>query len=450
MRITNSDIRHIINEACRKLSLLNETMEEGGKAGHMSHPYDVNTFTFGDYKQLVVDLFRTGIERYTEKLDGMNIFATVSNDGSVRFARNAGDVKNPEGGMNPQGMGERWGIQGKDPTILGAYTNAYKLFGDVVKNLKDPVAFFNGNGYRIYANCEVIDQEHPNVIPYPEKVLSFHGLAAFSTDGTGKEVELPDSVFDEKMQILAKLMPEVKSEYGKPQITPEVVIDIREGNEETIEKYVAYIDRIEKMAGVTDETTIIDYRAKLLPGWLEEHGYGAILNNKFTNYFMRRWVYDEKNPSIRAVGNEMRKSGIENAESVFNLAREIEGFGKFRKTDPINVAFDEIMEPVQMFFYRLGNEVISRCRGYANTGREETVIETVKKLLESTKLLVAQSGSLAAEKEMTYWLQKLSEVDYTYNALEGVVFNYKGNTFKLTGSFAALNRAINIRFGLGK
>ena len=34
--------------------------------------------------------------------------------------------------------------------------------------------------------------------------------------------------------------------------------------------------------------------------------------------------------------------------------------------------------------------------------------------------------------------------------MEGVVFNYRGHTFKLTGTFAALNRAINLRIDYAK
>ena len=74
--------------------------------------------------------------------------------------------------------------------------------------------------------------------------------------------------------------------------------------------------------------------------------------------------------------------------------------------------------------------------------------EVVTDLFNSVKTLVSQSDCLAAQREMTPALVKLAELDYKYNALEGVVFKYKGHTFKLTGSFAALNRAINSRFKL--
>ena len=446
INLTSKDIRHIINEVCRKLAYLNESVEEGGAAGHMSHPFEVDEFTFGDYKQLVQDLFDSKIEKFTEKLDGMNIFATVDDEGTVRFARNSTDLKN--GGMDPEGMAQRWGSDGKDPTILGAYTKAYNLFGDITNMLPDPVGFFNGNGYRIYANCEVIAGAHPNVILYPKDVLSFHGLAAFTTDGNATEVNLPDRIFDEKMDVLTKLLPSVKSDYGEAQITPEVVIDVRENNEETAQYFIALIDHITDYAGVDDNTTIIDYRAKLLPEWMEDNGYGILLDNEFTDYFMKRWVYGIKEPNIGAIKKEIQKSGNPNAMEICDAAVSFEG--KFRAVDPVTIGLKTIMEPVEMFFYRLGNEIIKRCKDYTNLGREGIVLDEILKQLAATQELLNKSDDLDLQEKMTYLLQRLSELDFKYNSMEGVVFNYRGHTFKLTGSFAALNRAINLRIDYGR
>lgn len=450
--ITEQDIRTIINEVCRKLSLLNESMEEGGAAGHMTHPYEVDEFTFGDYKQLVRDLYETKIERYSEKLDGMNIFITVSPDGVPRFARNKSHIKSPEGGMDPQGIAEKWGQEGRDPSTLAAYENAYKLFTDVMEKIPNPVEFFNGEGYKIYANCEVIDSRHPNVIPYPETALSFHGLVAYANDGTGNEIELPDEIFDEKMAVLERLMPDVKSQYGKAQITPEVVIKIRENNQEKIDYFTTYIDDIEEYAGVNDNTTIIQYREKQLPIWMQNHGFEMLLGNPFTELFLKRWVYGTKAIpyNITQLKKQMAGSGIPNWEEVFNMARTFEGNPKPTAKDPLNIALKEIMVPIETFFYRLGNDIISNCVVYTNMGRETETVNVMIKQLKATQELIAQTGDLESEKEMTYWLQRLSELDFKYNSLEGVVFQYKGHTFKLTGSFAALNRAVNIRMKIAQ
>jgi hypothetical protein len=103
------------------------------------------------------------------------------------------------------------------------------------------------------------------------------------------------------------------------------------------------------------------------------------------------------------------------------------------------------MEPVEMFFYRLGNEIIRRCKDYTNLGREGIVLDEILKQLAATKELIANSGDLELQNKMTDLLRKLAELEFNYNSMEGVVFNYRGHTFKLTGTFAALNRAINLR-----
>lgn len=436
--ITQKDLRHIINEVCRKLSYLNESVEEGGAAGHMLHPFDVDEFTFGDYKQLVNDLFSTRVEHITEKLDGMNIFATVAPNGEVRFARNAGQIKGDDAGMGMEEMEVRWGGEGKDTSILDAYKNAYNLFSDAVRSLPDPVGFFNGNGYRIYANCEVIDKTHPNSVPYANTVLSFHEIIAFSTDGSAKKIELPEEEERSKMEMLKRLLPTVDSQFGKAQVTPEVVIAIREDNQETIEQYLSLVDHIEEYAGVDDNTTLIQYRERLLVEYIAYHGFGILLNNQFTDNFIRRWVYGEKNPTIVQLKKQILNSGIPGADKIVAAAQQFE-------KEILPEAMKEIMEPVENFFYNLGNEVIGRCQGLANEGNEGTTIEGLVQQLENTKEMIRQFDDPELTEEMAYWLHRLAVIGDKYNAAEGVVFNYKGKTMKLTGSFAALNRAINLR-----
>lgn len=438
LNITRRDLRHMINEVCRKLSYLNESVEEGGAAGHMLHPFDVDEFTFGDYKQLVNDLFSTRVEHITEKLDGMNIFATVAPNGEVRFARNAGQIKGDDAGMGMAEMEARWGGEGKDTSILDAYKNAYNLFSDAVRSLPDPVGFFNGNGYRIYANCEVIDKTHPNSVPYANTVLSFHEIIAFSTDGSAKKIELPEEEERSKMETLKRLLPTVNSQYGKAQVTPEVVIAIREDNQETLEQYLSLVDHIEEYAGVDDDTTLIQYRERLLTGYIADHGFGILLNNQFTDNFIRRWVYGEKNPTIVQLKKQILNSGIPGADKIVAAAQQFE-------KEILPEAMKEIMEPVENFFYNLGNEVIGRCQGLANEGNEGEAIEGLVQQLENTKEMIRQLDDPELTEEMAYWLHRLAVIGDKYNAAEGVVFNYKGKTMKLTGSFAALNRAINLR-----
>ena len=55
---------------------------EGGAAGHMMHPFDDETLTFGEIKQIIDGALQGRLDfeaAPTEKTDGQNVFVTVKN-----------------------------------------------------------------------------------------------------------------------------------------------------------------------------------------------------------------------------------------------------------------------------------------------------------------------------------------------------------------------------------
>ena len=97
--------------------------------------------------------------------------------------------------------------------------------------------------------------------------------------------------------------------------------------------------------------------------------------------------------------------------------------------------------------YRSTNEQVA---GQLDNGIHEVVLDEILRQLAATKELIANSGDLELQNKMTDLLRKLAELEFNYNSMEGVVFSWRGRTFKLTGTFAALNRAINLRIDYGK
>lgn len=450
--ISREDLKYLINETCRKLALLNETVKEGGLYGHMEHPYDINEFTFGDLRQLVYDLFAGKIENISEKLDGMNIFATVTPNGEVRFARNSQQVSGDDAGMGIPEMEERWGGEGNDPTILQAYENAYYLFSDAVKKLPDPVGFFNGDGFKLYANCEVIDPNHPNIIHYGKTALSVHGLIGFTTEEKPHRFEVPENEEGWRMEQLRQVLPTVNSTHGLAQVTPFVAIQVREDGMETVKNLEAKLDHIEEVSNTGDENTIIDYKKAMIVSYLEYAGLGNILNQPFSDLFITRWAYIDKDknskpedvqkmPNAVQIRKIVQTSGVENAKEIYAAAYE------FEKTKLPEV-FSDLMSPLENFVYELGNAAIEACQGLANAGYEDKTIASLAEQLEIAKETVANSNDLEVGETLAWCLKKLEYLGNKLNAAEGIVFNYKGHTLKLTGSFAALNRAINTRITL--
>ena len=449
LNITRSDLKYLINEVCRKLALLNETMDEGGLYGHMQHPYDINEFTFGTLRKLVNDLFTGKISQISEKLDGMNIFATVNPKGEPKFARNSKQVDGDDAGMGIPEMEERWGGEGSDPTLLQAYVNAFHMFTDAINKLPDPVGFFNGPGYKLYANCEVLDPNHPNIIHYGKTAFSIHGLIGFATDGEGKpeRFDVPEEEEKWRMDQLRQVLPTVNSTHGLVQVTPFVALQAREDGMEMVKAFEAKIDRIEEMSGTNDKSQIIDYKKAMIVKYLVQYGLGNLLNQPFTDLFITRWAYIDKEkkekpkevqdmPGLVQIRKIVQTSGVENAKELYSAAYD------FEKTKLPKV-FSDIMSYLEDFVYELGNVAIESCQGLANAGYENETIASLADQLEIAKETIANSDDIEAGEKMAWCLKKLELLGNKINAAEGIVFNYAGHTLKLTGSFAALNKAIN-------
>ena len=446
--ITRNDLKYLVNETCRKLALLNETVKEGGLYGHMEHPFDINDFTFGNLRDLVNDLFAGKISKISEKLDGMNAFATVTPSGEPKFARNTEQVNGDDAGMGIPEMEERWGGEGSDQTILQAYVNAYRIFSDAIKKLPDPVGFFNGPGYKLYANCEVIDPVHPNIIPYGKKALSVHGLIGFTTNGKPERFDIPEKDEEWRMEQLRQVLPTVNSTYGLVQVTPFVALQVREEGMETAKVFESKLDRIEEISNTTDESKIIDYKMAMIIKYLEYDGLGEILNKPFTDLFLTRWSYIDKTkkqkpievqnmPDSIQIKKIVLNSNVENAKELYSAAYN------FEKTKLPQV-FSDLMSLLENFVYELGNAAIAACKGLANEGYEDETIASLLDQLEKAKEAATNSNDLDVGKKLALCLGKLEYLGNKINATEGIVFNYRGHTLKLTGSFAALNRAINI------
>lgn len=448
--ITREDLRYLVNESVRKILLIRESLKEGGLYGHMYNVFDINDFSFEDLKNLVRAVFNGDLKDVSEKLDGMNIYATVTPRGEVKFARNSKQVTGDDTGMGIPEMEDRWGKEGSDPTILQAYENAYHLFSDAVSKLPDPVGFFNGNGYKLYANCEVIDPIHPNVIPYGKVVLSVHGLMGFRTDGTSEKFEIPDEEESQKMGILKKVLPTVNSKHGTAQVTPLVNFkeELKDKANEYIEVFESDIERIKEIAGIeSDSAQIIDYKKTMIVRNLEFSGFEILLNQPFTDTLITRWAYSDKEkqekpeevqnmPNLTKIKSTIKTSGINDAKNLVDLV------DMYEKTK-LKTVFKELMIPIENFVFKLGNAAIKLYRGFANEGNEEMAIEKLRQQLEDTKAIVRSGNNPEEDEKLTHCLNTLNYLGNEFNATEGIVFNYGGHTFKLTGSFAALNRAIN-------
>ena len=437
---------------------VNSVLNEGGAAGHMNHPYDVNEFTFKDLKDLIHDLFAGTITDVTEKLDGQNLFASVDEHGNTIFARSEkhlkeypwylGDVMN-----NPKWIGK--------PAVQHAFSNAAVTIDKIFKNIPHAVDFFNyddkadGVRYRYWLNTEIIDTENFNVIPYADSKVSFHGFICMCFDyseidkisKSEEESNCPDwdkfnldeEENNKKMEILQKAINKTTRTVFKAQITPEVIFKKLQDGEAKAQKYYNYIDKLLADVQMNDRLSIREYKALRLIDYVTNSKQLNWLDGEVLDAMIRRWV-DDDSTNIKVIGNTCKLSSqMLMTKEQYNALRT---FDKDYSKDAIKI----IMKPLDTLFMRVGNEIISRMDGFANAGREKEIKQVLRITLNNIKAGVEKFGDEKQKKKLEVNLARLKEVNDELNTTEGIVFKYKGKILKLTGAFAPLNQALSFDF----
>jgi len=416
--------RYTIEERLQRLERYVYDMQhrkfEGGAAGHMSHIYDYTELTLRDIKGLIRNLFSGKIEA-TEKLDGMNIQCTMNNDGNVVFIRNKGDLNSLKGGMDADDVAAKWA--GKE-SIAKVYMSAYETIEKVFKKIGKK--FFNpDSNTKILANCECITAGRTNILLYASDQVDFHNLWVYKRNDENSQWE-KDDVTTNGIEVLEKACEDIDG----AQLTPKVIIRVTEKSKKILVDYIKEIDRIFKDAGCLEKSTIDDYKHARFEAICNNRHRWITSNEEGMRALYNRWFNDDKSVKLTVI----RKMYADYADELANVDyKKIVG---------------NCMRPLDTFFSRLGNEVISLCDNIVNAGAESEVIDALSADLEEVISEVREKGSVELNDKLTVQLNRLAELGNKLNATEGIVFSYGGNLMKATGSFAALNQALGLRFNL--
>ena len=425
-----------------KKSFITENIyDEGGFGGHMAHPYEYTDITFIELSELIDDLFDARVEHVTEKLDGQNIFVTVTTDGSVRFARNGSEIVN--GGFDREYITTKWGDEGQK-TIRNVYTTAYDTFSDYLRGV-DPRLFRLENA-QIWINCEVINPESVNVIPYPSagKKVSVHAMVAFK-DGTKNAVEIPD--YDRRMDILKRKIEGGNSQFGGAQITPEIALKVVEDGRRNAEKFKRELNQVIILAeNGRPSMTIDEWKSVRQKTIMSKYGYGELFNlGEISDAIERRVIHGEKKNECDL--GRIKKWLKINMPDRFNDINAL--LTNYEKVDEKPI-MKEVMMPLEDFFVNLGTVAIENMSGYENEGNKGEIVARLANDLEMKIMDIKSnfSETTSEYKKMVMQLKKLENAGKKLNAMEGIVFSWRGKTMKLTGCFAPLNQIMGIgRYG---
>lgn len=418
---------------------INTPLHESGAAGHLNHPYENNDLTFSEIKDMIESLFMGKIEDITEKIDGINLMASVDQNGKTIFARNRSNMLTTPMSINDMMNNNQW-----DDTIRNSFVNGAKTIEKVFNNIKDKIRFFNyddkldGLRYRNWVSVEIVDHEHPNVIPYVENFVSFHSniitVCTKYIEGEESQSVFDDPNIDKDNYQLIEAIKKTKidgDEY-KAIITPRMIFKQCGEQDILIEKNINDLNDLMEEYGMNDDNTINDYRYAAY--------YKYILNNspiKYLSYedmekLAERWS-NKKKVNIREFDSK-DSDGV--GKIIMKSIRDYEKDNKW-KLDK------RVMLPIDKFFINLGNDVMKLVSGGKNDDNKPAAIKKIRKSIIDAINSIEETGDLKNLEKLEYTIFRIGDI-VDVNASEGIVFKYNGRFYKLTGSFAAFNQIINL------
>ena len=398
----------------------------GGAYGHMAHPFDDSNLTFGDFKSMITRLLKGGVnvEGVTEKLDGQNLMVSWKN-GQLVAARNKGQIKNfGENSLTTAGVKKMFAGRGE---LEKAFAGTMEDLENAIKGLteKQKGHIFD-NGHK-WMNLEIIYVPTQNVIPYGKDMIIFHGNLEYDKEGNaiGQDKESGSKLAG----MIKQINQDIQNTFeirGPVALSLPVSKDFKEDQQYFIKK----LFKLQKQYGLSNNDKVTRYHEMW---WLNKINAEARkakikLDKKTKNVLINRWVFGNKSTALNS-------KNFTN-ENVLAWAKKLDkqNFNKFAQQ---NIA------PFEDLFLELGAKVLTNVENLISASPENSV-RSIKKDLKTTINSLRQGGDINKITQLKRHLTRLQKAGGFKRIVpsEGLVFNYKGKTYKLTGTFAPINQIL--------
>jgi len=403
-----------------KSSAFKESLNEGGAYGHMSHPFDDMDLTFGDLKNIIKGALTGKLELTREKTDGQALAISWKN-GRLIAARNKSHLQNAgAGAMGIEDVASKFGGRGG---LTDAYNFAMRDLTAAISGLSEAQRKKIFDEGKCFMNLEVIWPTSVNVIPYGQALLVFHNTTCY--DEKGSAIGANQGAATMLAGMIKQINADVQSKYtiqGPP------VTELPK-NEELSSKQTKYLTQLQKIQfqfQLSDKDGVSEYHQ----AWWEDfvNKSKVKLQKLEKDALVRRWAFGDKSFRLNTIADkDAQMWAIDN--------------------DKVNVAKQQ-KENVRQFeeiFLGVGADVLS-FMGSVLTVNPDAAVRNMKDRLKSTAEKVRGSGDPSKIAKLKMELARLASIGGKDKIVpnEGIVFVYKGNTYKLTGTFAPLNQILGI------
>lgn len=419
----NSD-KKFWSEVSSNLDEEADVISEGGAYGHIQHIFDDNDLTFDDIRRI----FESGLSGRisvendaTEKTDGMNLMFTFKSN-NLYAARNKSDIKN--GGATIQNMSTRFAGRG---TLKNAFIYAMMDLQEACRKLTDSQRKMIFKDGKSWMSCEVIYPESPNVINYDGAHLIFHGAFEYNERG---EIVAYHFEFE---KLLSDMIKNTNANSQKVftirgQFRPK--IEQSKDFSKKLEYFNTQLSEIRDITKCKDTDTLGTWHRRWWTFFIKtnvETKFG-MLDPTLFDKLLNRWSFDDKSFRINGIN-------ISNNE----LLLWIKDF-EATKLHDIRIKNYQLFDILALKF---GAEVLTNVKTFMSSNPTKTVDKLRNELDTAIDILKKSTDP----KDIAVFKTQLQRIEAAGGLekivpIEGLVFQYKGKTYKITGLFAPINQIL--------
>lgn len=394
----------------------------GGAVGHLQHLYDNRDLTFDEIVNILTSAASGKLEKASEKLDGLNlVFSWDVSNNILKVARSGGDIS--RGGMDSESLAAKFAGRGN---LTEAFSSAFKVLNGALGSLaqKTKLKVFGPRANRWYS-VEVIYTKNPNVINYDSNNVVFHGWPVFNVSKEGN-VEMSD---DDSggVDILTSNVEKMQSAVevrGWKVRGPALARMKKLSDDSILNSTISKITGEIAQTGLDSSATMREYiQAKT------EFDVGALdLPENVADMLVQRCMGEPGAPTLIDIRKIADKS---NHGTITSFVKNCPEMMK-RYVRPIELAINDF--------------AVELLKGLESTLINDTDEEIMRLKGEVSNAISAieASGDENAMAILKTQMAKLKSVSNITSPVEGVVFIYKGNAYKFTGSFASANQILGL------
>ena len=348
------------------------------------------------------------------------------NEGKLVAARNKGHLKNKgETALDIKGMKSKFKGRGD---ISDAFVFAMEDLEKAIKSLsvkqRDKI-FMNG---KAFMNLEVMWPKSANVIDYDKAEIVFHG--ALEYDDNGNVVGEVKGSARMLAGMIKQVNQNVQKNYniGKPNFLKVPKTQNFEGKKAS---YLSRLNKLQKEYGLKDNDTLGKYHQSYWEEFIFNAGkqFGFTIPATKLKNLTKRWAFFDKSYKIP----QIRKDFKDQPEFLdWVLTTDKQDHAKMVK---------ENMKPFEILFFDVGAEIMKNVSGWL-AASPDAAVQGIKKRLDKAIKDVRGKKDLKKLNRLKIQLDRLNAIGGLDSIVpsEGIVFKYKGNTYKFTGAFAPINQ----------